>query len=148
LAPAFFSLKDTKTPVIAAFFVMIVYLSLSFVLMDPLRVGGIALALCLAEAFNFFLLFFFLERKIGKIEKKEIFSSFLKTCVSAALMGAIIWFFMEQFEFQRLEFPKQLGVLLMTILVGILSYVLLSLLFNARDLKSLKDIFSKEKISP
>jgi hypothetical protein len=63
-------------------------------------------------------------------------------------MGAIIWFFMEQFEFQRLEFPKQLGVLLMTILVGILSYVLLSLLFNARDLKSLKDIFSKEKISP
>jgi putative peptidoglycan lipid II flippase len=148
LAPAFFSLKDTKTPVIAAFFVMIVYLSLSFVLMNPLRVGGIALALSVAEAFNFFLLFLFLERKIGRIEKKEIYSSFLKSSVSAVLMGAAIWFFMEQFEFQRLEFLKQLGALLSAILLGILSYVLLSLLFNARDLKSLRDIFSKEKISP
>jgi len=148
LAPAFFSLKDTKTPVIAAFFVMIVYLSLSFWLMSSLRVGGIALALSVAEAFNFFLLFLFLERKIGRIEKKEIYSSFLKSSVSAVLMGAVIWFFMEQFEFQSLEFLKQLGALLSAILLGILSYILLSLLFNARDLESLRDIFSKEKTSP
>jgi len=146
LAPAFYSLKDTKTPVIVAFFVMIVYLSLSFILMKSLKVGGIALALSFAEVFNFFLLFFFLERKIGKIAKKEIFSSVLKSLLSTAFMGAVIWFFIGHFEFQRLEFLEQLAALLAVILLGILTYVLVSLFFNNKDLRSLRDIFSKEKI--
>jgi len=146
LASAFYSLKDTKTPVIAAFFVMIAYLSLALVLMKPLRVGGLALALSLAEAFNFLLLFVFLERKIGKIGKKEISSSFLRSSFAAVLMGAAIWFFIGHFEFQRLEFLKQLGALLATVLLGILIYVVLSLLFNSKDLKILRDIFSKERI--
>lgn len=147
LAPAFYSLKDTRTPVIIAFFVMIAYVSLSLVLMKPLRVGGIGLALSLAEAFNFFLLYVFLELKIGKIDKKEIFSSFIRSLASAALMGAVVWFFMRSFEFQRLQFLQQLGILLATILLGIMSYVLLSYLFNRQDLKSLKDVFSKTRVS-
>lgn len=147
LAPAFYSLKDTRTPVIIAFFVMIVYVSLSFILMKPLRVGGIGLALSLAEAFNFFLLYVFLERKIGKIERKEILSSIFRSLASAALMGVGVWFFMRSFEFQRLQFVQQLGILLATILLGILSYVLLSFLFNSQDLRNLKDVFSKERIS-
>ncbi|MFB0565035.1 MAG: murein biosynthesis integral membrane protein MurJ [Candidatus Aminicenantaceae bacterium] len=146
LAPVFYSLKDTKTPVIIAFFVMTVYLLLSFILMNPLKVGGLALALSLAEAFNLLLLFFFLERKIGKVEKKEIFSSALKSAFSAASMGAVIWFLIEQVDFQKLEFLSQLGALFGTILLGVLTYVLLSLLFNNQDLKSLKDILSKERI--
>jgi len=146
LASAFYSLKDTKTPVIVAFFVMIAYLSLALILMKSLRVGGIALALSLAEAFNFFLLFILLERKIGKIEKKEILSSLLRSSFAAVLMGASIWFFMSHFEFQRLEFLQQLGVLLSTILLGILIYVLLNLLFGSKDLKILRDVFSKERI--
>jgi len=146
LAPAFYSLKDTKTPVFVAFLVMIVYLSLSLILMKPLRVGGLALALSLAEAFNFLLLFFFLERKIGKIRKKEIFSSFLKSSLSVAFMGAVIWFFIGHFEFQRLEFLEQLAVLFSAVFLGILSYFLASLLFNNEDLKGLRDIFSRERI--
>jgi putative peptidoglycan lipid II flippase len=146
LASAFYSLKDTKTPVIIAFFVMIVYLSLALILMKSLSVAGIALALSLAEAFNFLLLFIFLERKIGKIGKREIFSSFLRSSLAAILMGAAIWFFRGRFEFQSLEFLQQLGILLATILLGILIYVVLSLLFNSNDLKILRDIFSKERI--
>lgn len=146
LAPAFYSLKDTKTPVIIAFFVMIVYLSLSFILMKPLRVGGIALALSFAEVFNFFLLFFFLEKKIKRIEKREIILSALKSALSAAGMGAVVWFIIKQFEFQRLPFIEQLGALILTVLSGILAYVVFSLIFNNKDLKSLRDIFSREKI--
>jgi putative peptidoglycan lipid II flippase len=125
---------------------MIAYLSLALVLMKPLRVGGIALALSLAEAFNFILLFIFLERKIGKIEKKEILSSFLRSSSAAILMGAAIWFLLGRFEFQRLEFLQQLGALLAVILSGILVYVILSLLFNSKDLKILRDAFSRERI--
>jgi len=146
LASAFFSLKDTKTPVIVAFFVMIAYLTLSLILMKPLRVGGIALALSLAEAFNCLLLFVLLERKIGRTARKEIFFSFFRSSLAAILTGAAIWFFIGHFDFQRLEFLKQLGTLLAAILLGILIYVVLSLIVNSKDLKILRDIFSKERI--
>ncbi len=143
LAPAFYSLKDTKTPVIVAFFVMISYISLSLILMHPLRVGGVALALSLASVLNFFLLFVLLEKKIGKIEKKEMISSALKSALSACGMGLAVWFFMRYFEFDQLAFPKQLGVLLSAVSLGIVIYVLINLLFNHEDIRSLKNILSK-----
>lgn len=146
LAPAFYSLKDTKTPVIVAFFVMLSYISLSLILMKPLRVAGIALALSFSVVFNFFLLFILLERKIGKIEKKEFLTSSLKSAFSAAVMGGSVWFFMKHFDFQRLIFLEQLGVLLSAIVIGILIYLLMNLLFNHEDLRSLRDIFSRERV--
>lgn len=147
LSPAFYSFRDIKTPVIVAFFIMITYIGLSLVLMNPLRVGGIALALSLASVLNFIALFVLLERKIGRIKKREFVLAGIKCAFSAGLMGAAIWFFIRKFDFPRLIFLKQLGVLTAAIVLGILVYVLLSLLFNQEDLKSLRDVFSREKIS-
>lgn len=146
LAPAFYSFKDIKTPVVVAFFVMLSYIGLSLILMKPLRVGGIALALSITSIFNFIPLFFLLEKKIGRIQKKQFIATGIKSAFSAGIMGCAIWFFMKQFDFQRLAFMKQLGVLFAAIALGILAYVLLNLLFNLEDLKSLKDTFSRERI--
>ena len=146
LAPAFYSFKDIKTPVIVAFFVMLGNIGLALILMGPLRVGGIALALSVTSVFNFILLFFLLEKKIGRIEKKKFVATGIKSAFSAGIMGAAIWFFMKQFDFQRLVFLKQAGVLFAAVASGILIYVLFSLLFNHEDLRSLKDIFSRERI--
>jgi len=146
LAPAFFSLKDTKTPVIIAFFVMLSYILFSLILMNPLKVGGIALALSISQLLNFLVLFFYLEKKIAQIEKRKLILSALKSFLAAALMGVLVWLFMEQFDFSRLVFLKQAGVLFSAIFLGILIYVLSSLLFNQEDLGGLRRIFSQEKI--
>ncbi len=146
LAPPFYSLKDTKTPVVVAFFVMLIYIVLSLILMKPLRVGGIALALSVSSAFNFVVLFVLLEKKIGRIEKKEFFVSALKSLLSAALMGGAVWFFVEQFDFSRLSFLFQLGLLLSAIVLGMMIYLFLSSIVNRKDLQGLKDIFSRKKI--
>lgn len=145
LAPAFYSLKDTKTPVIVAFFVVLGYVFFSFVLMSPLRVGGIALALSLSSLFNFVILFFLLEKKIGKVEKKDILVSALKSCFFAALMGGAVWFFIQLFDFRRLEFIRQIGVLLSALVLGIALYFIMNLVFNRGDLIALKDIFSRKR---
>jgi len=145
LAPAFYSLKDTKTPVIVAFFVMLSYISLSLILMHPLRVGGVALALSLASVLNFFLLFGLLEKKIGKIEKKELFASVLKSVLSASGMGVGIWFFIRHFSFNQLAFPQQLGVLFAAVCLGIVIYILINLLFNHQDIRDLRNVMAKEK---
>jgi len=83
---------------------------------------------------------------LGKIEKKEFLTSSLKSAFSAAVMGGSVCFFMKHFDFQRLIFLEQLGVLLSSIVIGILIYLLMNLVFNHEDLRSLRDIFSSERV--
>jgi len=146
LAPMFYSLKDTKTPVVVAFFVMISYIGSSLFLMGPLRAGGIALALSLSSLINFVALFYLLEKKLGRIEKKDLFISALKSALSAVVMAGAIWIFIDQFDFEKLVFIEKSSVVLAAILGGVIVYLIMNLLFKHEDLKSLKQAFSKEKI--
>ncbi|MFQ6083303.1 MAG: murein biosynthesis integral membrane protein MurJ [Candidatus Aminicenantia bacterium] len=144
LTSVFYSLKDTKTPVIIGFFIMIIYLSSSFLLMHPLAVGGIALALSIAEIINFFALWLFLEKKIGFISKKEILLSISKVIICSGLMGLVLWSLINQIQYQQFIFLKKLGFLVISIIMGLITYFLASLIFNWSDLKSLKKIFLKK----
>jgi len=146
MAPAFYSLKDIKTPVFVAAFVMVVYISFSFLLMDPLRAGGIALALSIASVCNFVVLFYLLERKIGRINKKRILTSAFKSAFCSAVMGLLVWYFIGHFDFDRLIFIQKLGVLAAAVILGIGAYILLNLLIGRKDLKSLRNVFSRENI--
>jgi putative peptidoglycan lipid II flippase len=146
MAPAFYSLKDIKTPVFVAAFIMVVYISFSFLLMNPLRAGGIALALSIASVCNFVVLFYMLERKIGRIEKKRILMSAFKSAFCSAVMGLLVWFFIGYFDFSRLIFVQRLGVLAAAVILGIGAYILLNLLFGGSDLKSLRKIFSRDNL--
>ncbi len=145
LAPAFYSFKDIKTPVIVSFFTMIGYIGLSLILMKSLRAGGIALALSIASIFNFLALFILLEKRIGRIRKKTIFATAVKSLFSSAVMGFGVWFFMEQFEFRNVVFLKKFGILCSTIVVGIMIYIICNMIINRRDLKMIKDLFSRKR---
>lgn len=146
MAPAFYSLKDIKTPVFVAAFIMVVYILFSFLLMSPFRVGGIALALSIASVCNFVALFYLLERKIGRIKKKKILASAFKSALCSAAMGLLVWYFIRHFDFGRLIFIQRLGVLAAAVILGIGAYILLGLLFGRGDLKSLRNVFSRENI--
>jgi len=146
LAPMFYSLKDTKTPVVVAFFVMICNIGFSLLLMGPLRAGGIALALSLSSLINFGALFVLLEKKLGRIEKKDMLVSALKSALSAAVMAGVVWIFMDRFDFEKLVFIERTSVVLAVILGGVIVYLFMNLLFRHEDIKSLKRAFSKDKI--
>ena len=118
----------------------------SVLLMNPLRAGGIALALSIASVFNFFVMFYLLERKIGVIPKKSLCVSALKSAFSAAGMGAVVWFFLKQFDFGRIVFSQKFGILAAAVTIGVLVYLVLNLLFSHEDLRGLKNVFSREKI--
>ena len=90
LVTTFYSLQDTKTPVWTAAVCLAVNAILNFALMGPLKIGGIALASSLAGALNFFLLFYFLEKKLG-IGKENITLFLEKILAATALMGAAMW---------------------------------------------------------
>jgi len=146
MAPAFYSLKDIKTPVIVAAVVMVLYITFSLVLMNPLRVGGIALALSVASVFNFFVLFYLLQKKIGHIPIKSIGVSAMKSAFSAAGMGVVVWLFAGQFDFERMVFMQKLGIVIASVSVGIVVYFMLTLMFSHEDLRTLKYVLSRDKI--
>jgi putative peptidoglycan lipid II flippase len=143
VAPAFFSLKDTKTPVKVAFFVTFIYIACSLLLMGPLRVAGIALALAASSLINFICLYVLLERKIGSIPKQNMIIFALKALLFSGGMGVVIFVFFQLFAFGSAAILAKIGILLVTILVGIAVYMGLNLIFSRHEVKSLKELFSK-----
>jgi putative peptidoglycan lipid II flippase len=148
LAPAFYSLKDTKTPVVVAFFVTFIYVACSFILMRPLRVAGIALALSISSFVNFSSLLVLLERKIGRISKKKLGIFTAKSAILTSAMGIAIHFFFDHFRFAEASRFGKLGILLATIGFGVSVYMGLNLLFSRQEVRGLKHLFSKKERRP
>ena len=87
----FYSLQDTKTPVRIAVLSILANIVFCFVLMKPMRHGGLALANALAQAVNFLILFYLLKNKLGRIDGRKIVRSFMKVSVASIIMGLIGW---------------------------------------------------------
>ena len=87
VASTFYSMQDTRTPVKIAALSVLTNIIFSFILMGPLRHGGLAFANAIASAVNFIVLFYLLRKKLGKIDGKKIVRSFIKTGAASAAMG-------------------------------------------------------------
>jgi putative peptidoglycan lipid II flippase len=92
LAPVFYALKDTKTPVYTAFIAFIINLCLSLALMGPLKHGGLALATTLSALCNMLMLLWLLRRKIGSFGGNSIMLTALKSAAASVPMAAAVWY--------------------------------------------------------
>lgn len=92
LAPAFYALKDTKTPVVTAFIAFLLNLCLSLALMGPLKHGGLALASTLSACGNMLMLLWFLRRKTGSFGGTAIMKTGMKSLAGSIPMAAAVWY--------------------------------------------------------
>jgi len=92
LAPAFYALKDTKTPVWTAFAAFLLNLGFSLVLMGPLKHGGLALATTLSAFCNMLMLLWFLRRKIGPFGGRKVLVSAFKSVMAALPMSVAVYY--------------------------------------------------------
>ncbi len=92
LAPVFYALKDTKTPVYTALIAFIINLCLSLALMGPLKHGGLALATTLSAFCNMLMLLWLLRRKIGSFGGNNIMVTVLKSGAASIPMAAAVWY--------------------------------------------------------
>ena len=88
LVNAFFSLSDTRTPVKVACVSFFINLILNYILMWPLKIGGLALATSIAATSNFIMLYIVLTRKIGDVDTSRILKSFCRMLTAGLVMGA------------------------------------------------------------
>lgn len=90
LVPAFYALKDTRTPVVTAFCAFLLNLVFSLLLMEPLLHGGLALATTLSALGNMLLLLYFLRRKLGPFGGRQIMISAGKIILATLPMMVVV----------------------------------------------------------
>ena len=98
LVPAFYALKDTKTPVMTAFCAFLLNLLFSLLLMGPLQHGGLALASSLSALGNMLLLLWFLRKKIGPFGGRAIFAAGVKGVIASIPMAVVVYWIMHQID--------------------------------------------------
>ena len=99
MVPAFYSTRDTRTPVIVAGISMVINVVLNVLFLNnawlfhKVQNGGPALATGLACYFDFFALFIIFRLRHGRLGTKEIISSFARIFLCSAIMGGgvLVW---------------------------------------------------------
>lgn len=91
VVPAFYAMKDTRTPVLAALFAFMVNLAFSLALMGPMLHGGLALASTIAALGNLLVLLFFLRRKIGPFGGRGIMVCGVKAAIASLPVALVAW---------------------------------------------------------
>ncbi len=90
---AFYSLHDTRTPVLIGAGAMIINIILSLILIRPLFHGGLALANSAATVIETSVLLVILRGRLGGIDGKTLLRSMVKIGLAASVMGlGVCWF--------------------------------------------------------
>ncbi|MDK2564684.1 murein biosynthesis integral membrane protein MurJ [Romboutsia sedimentorum] len=94
LGKVFYSLKDTKTPMINGVIAMglNITLNITFVKFTNMQLAGLAFATSISALVTIALLFISLRRKIGPFGGKSIALVMIKSMISAALMAVVALF--------------------------------------------------------
>lgn len=88
---AFYSIKDTKTPMINSVAGVVLNIILNIVLVKIMGVSGLALATSISVIVVTLLLIRSLNRKIEDIGMKKLISSFNKMLLSSLVMGVVVF---------------------------------------------------------
>ncbi|HHV99398.1 MAG TPA: murein biosynthesis integral membrane protein MurJ [Clostridiaceae bacterium] len=91
ISRAFYSLQDTKTPVINAAISMVINIVLNLILSYFMGIGGLALATSISAIFCTVLLFISLRKKIGPFGMRGIATLFAKILAASVAMSVIAW---------------------------------------------------------
>ncbi|MAX16716.1 MAG: murein biosynthesis integral membrane protein MurJ [Nitrospina sp.] len=147
IAPAFYSLQDTKTPAKIGIYSMILNTVLNLLLMGPLQHGGLALATSIAALFNVALLIYYLRKRLGLMGGRKILRSTLKMALAALAMGIITYLGRENFFYNSDPLLIRLFVLTACISIGMLVYALLSHFMRNEEWRFLLGL-TKKKFQP
>ena len=92
LVPNFYARSDTRTPVVAAFISLFVFVAMNIVLLEPLGVVGVALASVVGAWINVAYLYVVLVKRDYYTIPLTLVGRILRQLVAAAAMGAALWF--------------------------------------------------------
>jgi putative peptidoglycan lipid II flippase len=147
MVSAFYALQDTKTPVKVAVIALVVNLTLSLLLMGPLKHGGLALALSLASAVQFLLLVFFLKKKASVVNLRPVLISVSKSVLAASLMGLGVYYFNSEWLIagEGTGLPGMVINLAALIVIGMIIYFGAARVLGCSEIASIMGMLSRKR---
>ncbi|AZU64480.1 murein biosynthesis integral membrane protein MurJ [Neobacillus mesonae] len=135
----FYSLQDTKTPLINAAISLFINIVLNVILSKYMGLGGLALATSLSGILCTFLLFGSLRKKIGSIGIKSLLIVSIKILLVSILMGVI-----SKLIYNNLIIIISLNLsLIVSIFLGLLIYIVFIYLMKIKEVDNLFIKFKK-----
>ncbi len=145
LTKIFYSVQDTKTPMINATIAVVMNICMNLIFIRHLKHGGLALATSLSSIICILLLFRSLKKKLGDFGQKKIIIVFFKTTFAALIMGVVARV-VYKFIFAMLGTGLIMEVIALgtAIVAGATVYGLLILLFKVDEVSMITDIVKKK----
>lgn len=141
LVKVFYSMGDTKSPVLISALGVALNVTLNIVLAQVFGIGGLALATSLAAIFVTIFLFIKLRKKIGAFGMRETAKTFTKIVVASSLMGVVArgsFVFVNRFAGMTLSFFAAVGI-------GALVYFVLIFSLNINEVTDLIEAFKNKR---
>lgn len=147
----FYSLKDTKTPVMLTFVSLSVNIGLNFAFVNTLGYIGLALATGVANTVLTILLYFKLSSKIGSMQTKNLLKTVGKIAVSSIIMGIFVNISLTYTQNMFAEYSTignlvEIGV---SAIIGAIIYFIMAYIFKVQELeiaiKTVKSKINKKK---
>ena len=144
LGKVFYSLQDTKTPMINGVITVLMNIILNFVLVKYLQIAGLALATSISAIICIFLLFNSLKKKIGYFGQDKIIKTTLKSIISAIVMGIVTYFGYNLISSMLGNgFIYDAISLFVSILLGVIVYGLLVIILKVEEVSIITDMIKK-----
>ncbi|MBF0589833.1 MAG: murein biosynthesis integral membrane protein MurJ [Magnetococcales bacterium] len=147
LAPAFYAMKDTKTPVRIAIICLISNMVLNVILMIPLKHAGLALATSLAAFLNAGLLYRALKGRIDFSLGTEVWHTTLKTAGASLVMAVFLLSCKELYWQPGMADLTKTIILLPIIGGGIGMFLAVGYVLHIRELRDLVTALQRRKKS-
>ena len=130
----FYSLQDTKTPMINGAVAMGLNIVLNIIFVKFMGHTGLALATSISAPICTFLLFYSLGKKIGNFGQKKILTTAIKSILSSILMGICVTF-VYQFiiNYIGIGFIGQVIAMFLSVLSGMIVYLISVLILKVEE---------------
>ncbi|WP_414050640.1 murein biosynthesis integral membrane protein MurJ [Macrococcus animalis] len=140
----FYSLHDTKTPMMNGIFTVIFNIIFCLLLVGPLEHIGLALATSIVSTLMSIILFVQLEKKIGKIPSVNLAICFIKCLLGSAVMTIFIYYIYYGYleAFIRNDMTKVL-ILAIIIILSAIIYALMLFVLKVKEVGSLLKMIKK-----
>ena len=89
--PSFYSLRDSRTPVLVSGVTVLMNVVLNISLVRVMGFTGLALGTAASAIFNAAALLWLLRSRLGGLDERRIAASFVRICAASAFMGLAAW---------------------------------------------------------
>ena len=141
LGKIFYSLQDTKTPMVNGVIAMAMNMIMDLIFIRFWGLGGLTLATSLSSIICIMLLFRSLKKKMGYFGQDKIFKVTVKSLVASLAMGAVAYYsYNYMMRFTHTGGEKEFAVLMIAITLAAILYGGLIILFKVDEIKIVTDV--------